>query len=947
MAYLDDFLTQFSTSGATSYVLTLPDHVANDILVVAANADGGVTLSVGTSGWAQIGVTQISASASSSGIWWKRAAGSSETCTITMGTADAINVSMFVIKDVDTTTAIDVTNNLSTSSSAVFSTASTFTSESVTTTTADCLVLYYLGIEPPSTTPISALTIPGPTHFIDSSDAGGTTTTTMTGSACAWYIQRAAGATPTPTWDLSASSITHRFVIAFRNVSGGVVPPYIDDVDTLGEKLSTCSWYLSATTLNNENYPTALTYANIGPNGAGQATTYDAPAAVVDSGFNPYSSAINSTPASTTTNAIGYQRNFPTTAINMTTGWIVGGFKASTSKMALYNQGNIKKGGTYLVIGQGSNYRSYRVMARDNQDGNGVGFSVISVQANQTQTQYGYSSTSPTITAIDKMLILHKGQNATGAFYYTDWHFIKKVTVAGGTSASPVNAQGLFDVGRYCRIPLIAKSGASGLLAYVPIQIGGGDAVNFQIDAGALQFPRISSLADREINYHGANNAIGISYSGKSGDVIKHTNSVVTSPSPYYWEINSAATSAATWDFTGLLIVGANVTLRNVMTFDSMGFTSCPTLIFTDCTVTSGNIKNVPSGNDTLTTNSSTVISSSTINVTGVASGNRWCSVASPVIFANNIFTGSASTGHAIRITTPGTYALVGNAFTSFGADGTNSAAIFNDSGGLVTLNISGGGNTPTIRNGTGASTTVNNNVTITITVKDESNNNIQNARVAIQGSSTSAMFGAVADDGGVQTVQTTASNNITTNDMTLLPAVPAVNDAYYFGSAEPFYKFTVNIGQNGSGTWTVIWEYYNGSTWSTITDASDGTNGFRAGTGNKDVTFSPPSNWVTTSVQSIPAFWVRARVSAYTSVTAQPLGTQSWNYMQIMNELTTVGGVATESFNYSADTAIIIRIRKSATGSTKYIPANTTGTITSSGFSLTQILIQDNIAAA
>src|SRR3989339_1650985 len=162
MAYLDDFLTQFSTSGATSYALTLPDHVANDIIVVAANADGGVTLSVGTSGWAQIGVTQISASASSSGVWWKRAAGSSETCTITMGTADAINVSMFIIKDVNTTTAIDVTNDLSTSSSAVFTTASTFTSASVTTTTADCLILYYLGIEPPSTTPISALTVPGP-----------------------------------------------------------------------------------------------------------------------------------------------------------------------------------------------------------------------------------------------------------------------------------------------------------------------------------------------------------------------------------------------------------------------------------------------------------------------------------------------------------------------------------------------------------------------------------------------------------------------------------------------------------------------------------------------------------------------------------------------------------------------------------------------------------------
>ena len=851
MAYLDDFLTQFSTSGATSYALTLPDHVANDIIVVAANADGGVTLSVGTSGWAQIGVTQISASASSSGVWWKRAAGSSETCTITMGTADAINVSMFIIKDVNTTTAIDVTNDLSTSSSAVFTTASTFTSASVTTTTADCLILYYLGIEPPSTTPISALTVPGPTHFIDSSDAGGTTATTMTGSACAWYIQRTAGATPTPTWDLSASSITHRFVIAFRNISGGVVPPYIDDVDSLGQKLSTCSWYLSATTLNNENYPTALTYANIGPNGAGQATTYDAPAVVVDTGFNPYSSSINSTPVSTTTNAIGYQRNFPTTAIDMTTGWVVGGFMASTSKMALYNQGNIKKGGTYLVIGQGTNYRSYRVMARDNQDGNGTGFSIISVQPNQTQTQYGYSATAPTITAIDKMLILHKGQNATGAFRYMDWHFIKKITVAGGTSASPVNTQGLYEVGKYCRIPLIAKSGASGLLAYIPIQIGGGDGVNFQIDAGALQFPRIYSLADREINYHGQNNAIGISYAGKSGDTIKHTNSVVTSPSPYYWEINSAAISAATWDFTGLSIVGANVTLRNVMTFDSMNFTSCPTLNFSGCTVTNANIKNVPAGNDTLTTNGSTVINSSAINVTGVTSGNRWCSVSSPIIFSNNTFTGSASTGHAIRITTAGTYDFSGNIFTGFGSNGTNSAAIFNDSGGSVTLNITNAGSTPTYRNGTSATTTVNNAVSLKISVVDSSNSPVTAAQTAIYKSND--------------------NSQLMNSDTETVTAGSFVIDVKY------------KIITVGTTDFTVI-----GATSNTVGIIFTAT-GAGSGTG------------------------------------------------------TATNGIG--SFNYTADTDIYIRVRKSSDGEVKYYPASTTGTITSSGFSATITLIEDTTA--
>lgn len=74
-----------------------------------------------------------------------------------------------------------------------------------------------------------------------------------------------------------------------------------------------------------------------------------------------------------------------------------------------------------------------------------------------------------------------------------------------------------------------------------------------------------------------------------------------------------------------------------------------------------------------------------------------------------------AGSGHAILIGTAGTYTLDTLFFFGFGADGTNSAAIYNNSGGLVTLNITGGGDSPTVRNGAGASTTINNSVLLTI----------------------------------------------------------------------------------------------------------------------------------------------------------------------------------------------------------------------------------------
>lgn len=70
----------------------------------------------------------------------------------------------------------------------------------------------------------------------------------------------------------------------------------------------------------------------------------------------------------------------------------------------------------------------------------------------------------------------------------------------------------------------------------------------------------------------------------------------------------------------------------------------------------------------------------------------------------------------AISFTTAGTYTFDALFFENWGADGSNTAAILNDSGGLVTINITGGGNTPTVRNVGASTTTINNNTLVTLT---------------------------------------------------------------------------------------------------------------------------------------------------------------------------------------------------------------------------------------
>jgi len=136
------------------------------------------------------------------------------------------------------------------------------------------------------------------------------------------------------------------------------------------------------------------------------------------------------------------------------------------------------------------------------------------------------------------------------------------------------------------------------------------------------------------------------------------------------------------------------------------------------------------------------------------------------------------------------------------------------------------------------------------------------------------AVTGAIADDGGAQTDETTPANNATANDMTLLPAVPVANDAYYFGADAQWDWLSLEISTAGDGVWTIVWEYYNGSSWVALTGLSDTTVGF---TQSGSVAFLRPGDWATATIILANKYWIRGRVSAYTSIVTQPLGQQAW----------------------------------------------------------------------
>lgn len=106
-----------------------------------------------------------------------------------------------------------------------------------------------------------------------------------------------------------------------------------------------------------------------------------------------------------------------------------------------------------------------------------------------------------------------------------------------------------------------------------------------------------------------------------------------------------------------------------------------------------------------------------------------------PDLWLNNTWTyGGGATEAAVHITATGSYTFTNLTFTGYGANDSNTASIYNDSGGAVTITNSGSTGI-TVRNETGSSTTVQASATTTVNVATTTGTAIENARVYLEAS--------------------------------------------------------------------------------------------------------------------------------------------------------------------------------------------------------------------
>lgn len=157
----------------------------------------------------------------------------------------------------------------------------------------------------------------------------------------------------------------------------------------------------------------------------------------------------------------------------------------------------------------------------------------------------------------------------------------------------------------------------------------------------------------------------------------------------------------------------------------------------------------------------------------------------------------------------------------------------------------------------------------------------------------------AYTDDGGLYVNDSADFNDAGADDVQPLPATPAVDDAFYLGADETFSRVDLNVSTAGSGTWTVAYEYWDGSAFVALSSVTDPTTGFSAGgTGINSLTWDMPVDWAKNTVDGVLKYWMRVRVTAFTSVTTPALLAQGF---VVQDELVDVD-LTTEANEATAD---------------------------------------------
>jgi hypothetical protein len=656
MAYVSATDTELLDTNSATFTPALLDHVADDLLMICLTQDTGSTaISTVSSGWAMIG-TQAASGGARQAWAYKVATSSSEPDPTFSGTTDTWIADKYVIKDADPTTPINA-NARGDWNNPVTSTAS---SPSLTTTSNNCLIMHSIGGDANWTAYVT------PNLLQMETLTQGTAETSQTG----WRNQLTSGSASVFTWQLSTNAEGGNvWAIAINNKSGGVLAPFC------GESITPISVY-GAGALNRTMTALSGIAATIGgvPTSATAMTSSNVSIPEIYGAGQQFLSTI-------TTGTLVYQGAVDTLAspIDISGKLISFVWRSSASTAQMLSTGMF-----FIVSDTSGNYVVYNLIRRP------------PFLINQTYVfvaEIGQGSIFASSGTIDYAQINRFGWfmgrssalTQNGSIIIKNLYLHTKATASGGASIVPVNVNTFYRsiTGGLIGFGTSSIQGSGQYLAKTPLQFGDGTTPTYvSLFSQSIEIPETndSYVRPRTQKYLPDVNNVDVTIYASATDTMDFASSIFASQQNNAFTINASSSVSASYDFTGCSIIGFSVTNNVVgITFNGATFSETRGI-----TLNGGSIDSCFIGNSTtspaVTTNNPRITSTS--------------------------FT-SAGIGHAIELTAIGTFDFEGNTFTGYGADGTTDAAIYNNSGGLVTLNIPVGEPIPTIRNGVGAATTI------------------------------------------------------------------------------------------------------------------------------------------------------------------------------------------------------------------------------------------------
>jgi hypothetical protein len=669
MAYIvaQDVVVEVSQSTVTIPIPT--PHEANDLILMFIGQDNGTTdITTAASGWNLVSGAQAVAQGQRSVVYWRLATSSAESDVTFSGATAPWIVSAVIVRGADQTNPINANNKTDSANS----TSNNLTSGTVTTTVDNCLVFSFIHIdglfkitpEDPNQVTNVIRQLGGNTcsllNIFHKLTAGITSTvnylleTASEGGSC-WTVA-IADASPSTA---GLSPIAPRCYDVIKRYGG--ISTY-SSTDAAFTRHDGITWQtlssIAATTIDGitvlNNTVTQVNQQSIGQPWGSMTGISVAESAIDATGrWVGATHAISSTDFSDKIIHIEWQQSAVSTAFFGVKGVIM--YLEDSSNNWVAHILSIRQGmvaNTSYVTLIDTNYTPYA-------SGGTIDLTDI------TRVAYMYHRTTTAVT--------------TSILRVQNLLLFDTVEVVGGCAGDPITT-GKFQNFYTGHGPLYDATvqGNGQALIREGVMIGDGSQktyVDFSTNSLETPLSFSAALTRRFWKIPVESDSCQFKLKASANDTINYTACVIGTATRQIFQVDPASSASATYNFAGSSIINWLVN-NDVFNFNDCTFVRCAFVL------NGGGVDNCE------LVDCEPMFTDDTSNIT------------------DSNFT-SPGTGHAITITATGTFSLEGNTFSGYGVNATTDAAIYNNSGGAVTLNLLSTDTTPTIRNGAGASTTL------------------------------------------------------------------------------------------------------------------------------------------------------------------------------------------------------------------------------------------------